>query len=91
MDTKTLKEFVNAHPDGVVIRLIDGTRYEIPHRDFIWFTPMFGDSEGRGGRYATSFWISHDSSFKMVNALLVADVTPLKPRGGKGRRRRKSA
>jgi hypothetical protein len=91
MDPRALKEFVNTHPDGVVIRMIDGTEYEIPHRDFIWFTPGFLQPESRVGRLSTCFYVSHEGVGRLVNALLVAEVVPMKGRNGKGRGKRRGA
>lgn len=89
MDCKALRIFVEDHPQGVVIEMIDGTRYRVPHRDFIWFTPAYGRSESRVGRLATSFWL-HDSErdeTRLVNAMLVKDVAPL-PSNGNGHKKR---
>ncbi len=83
MDIKALRDFINEHPDGVIIRMIDGAEYTLPHRDYVWFTPAIGRSDERAGRFATAFWL-HDTaedSTRLVNALLVKDVTPLKSNG----------
>lgn len=89
MDCKALRIFVEDHPQGVVIEMIDGTRYRVPHRDFIWFTPAYGRAESRVGRLATSFWL-HDGErdeTRLVNAMLVKDVAPL-PSNGNGHKKR---
>lgn len=88
MDAMTLKSFVTEHPDGVRIRMVDGTTCDAPHRDSIWVTPAYGKPEQGVGRYATSFWL-HDTGTdqaRLVNALLVAEVEPLRTNGN-GRRR----
>jgi hypothetical protein len=92
VDAKALRLYVERHPGGVVIHMIDGTSYEIPHRDYIWFTPAFGDADSKVQRPGTSFWIADAASeeYRLVNALLVRDVVPLAARGrrkgrGKGR------
>ncbi len=94
MDANAVRAMVNEHPDGVEIRMIDGTVYVVPHRDYVWFTPLYGQPEARAGRYATSFWL-HDSkadTARLVNSMLVADITPLKRNGGENRgKRRKSS
>ncbi|MFM9956647.1 MAG: hypothetical protein ACKVZJ_01110 [Phycisphaerales bacterium] len=77
MDTKALREFVSVHPQGVVIKMVDGTRYTIRHRDFIQFTPVSGVPESRVLRVTTVFAVYHEESFRLVNALLVAEVVPL--------------
>jgi len=78
MDAKTLREFVSDHPEGVIIRMIDGREYTIPHRDFVWFGPDYGKSEARAGRYATTFGVYEDEAFRLVNVMLVAEVMSLK-------------
>lgn len=95
MDTRAVRTFINDHPDGVIIRMIDGTVFEVPHRDYVWFTPAFGEPESRVGRLSTSFWL-HDherDETRLVNALLVRDISPLKRigHGRKGSGRKKSA
>jgi hypothetical protein len=83
MDAEALRTYVNEHPEGVVIRMVDGKVYRIPHRDYVWFTPSFGQPESRVGRYSTAFWL-HDieeATNRLVNAMLVRDVTPLKKNG----------
>jgi hypothetical protein len=90
MDAKALKLFVERHPAGVIIRMIDGTAYEIPHRDYIWFTPTFGEGEGKAPRIGTSFWIAdpRTEEYRLVNAMLVKEAVPLNSTGkGKGRKR----
>lgn len=77
MDIKALRAFIQDHPEGVCIRMIDGTEYRLPHRDYAWFTP---GSNGSGGRYATSFWL-HDpekDETRLINAMLVKEVIPLR-------------
>jgi hypothetical protein len=82
MDLNSLKDFVNSHPGGVRIRMVDGTKYSLPHRDYIWFTPGQGDS--RVSRNATSFYLSDNGVARLVNALLIAEVSPL-PSNGNGK------
>jgi hypothetical protein len=84
VDLNSLKDFVNNHPEGVRIRMADGTKYTVPHRDYIWFTPGYGQSEARVGRFATSFYVSDKGVARLVNALLVAEVMPL-PSNGHGK------
>lgn len=79
MDAKMLREFVGGHPRGVVIKMIDGTRYTVPHRDFIQFPSPAGAAESRVPRFPTAFAVYHEESFRLVNALLVAEVVPLVP------------
>ncbi len=94
MDANAVRSFVNEHPQGVRIKMVDGTVYNMPHRDYVWFTPGFGQPEGRVGRLATSFWLydaAADANL-LVNALLVTDLAPLKrSTKGKGRKRKGAA
>lgn len=79
MDTNAIRLQVSEHPQGVVIRMIDGSECHIPHRDYIWFTPSFGSPESRS-RMATSFWL-HDAKSeetRLVNAMLVKELVPMK-------------
>lgn len=96
MDAKAIRTFITEHPGGVEIRFIDGTSVRVPHRDYIWFTPAYGEPESKVGRLATSFWL-HDpdrDQTRLVNALLVRDIVPLprngrRARGGRRRSRRR--
>lgn len=88
MDAQAVRTFVNEHLEGVEIRTIDGTAYRIPHRDYVWFTPAFGQSKRRVGRLAKSFWL-HDTEHeqaRLINALVV-EIVPIgsNGRGGSGR------
>lgn len=78
MDIKAIREFINRHPDGVVIHMVDGTSYDIPHRDWVWFTPATDMPESRVGRFATSFYVAVEGVGSLVNALLVTKVVPKK-------------
>ena len=94
MDTFAVRTYFNEHPDGVEIEMVDGTVYQVPHRDYVWFTPAFGREEKRIGRLATSFWM-HDpkrEETKLVNALLVKSLSPWRPgtNGSHGQKRRKA-
>lgn len=82
MNISAIREFVNTHPEGILIRMVDGTKYEIPHRDFVWFTPYSGDP---ASRFATSFYVAYEGVGRLVNALLVAEVTPLARNGHDGK------
>ena len=68
---------VNESPKGVIIKMIDGTLYSVPHRDWVWFTPATEMPESRVGRFATSFYVAVDGIGHLVNALLVAEITPI--------------
>lgn len=94
MDANALRQFVSDHPEGVVLRMVDGKEYRIPHRDYVWFTPAYGQPESRVGRFSTSFYVSEEGVGKLVNPVLVAEVMPITPNGrgtgrsGKGRSKR---
>ncbi len=86
MNANDIRRFINDHPDGVVIWMIDGTKYKVPHRDYVWLTPAFGGPESRFGRYATSFGVYQGEELRWVNCLLVAEIVPMKVRrNGNGR------
>lgn len=84
MDTKALRTVVDDHPEGVIVRMIDGTEYTCPHRDYIWLTPSFG-TVSRSSRMATSFMLADAKTevTRRVDALLVRDVIPMKPNGNR--------
>jgi len=84
MDARVLKQFVNDHPEGVRIRMVDGTEYVVPHRDFIWFTPAYGLSDAKAGRFATCFYVAEEGIGRLVNAGLVTEVVPLRGPDGNG-------
>lgn len=92
MDIKSIREFINRSPDGVTIRMVDGTVYDVPHRDWVWFTPATDMPESKVGRFATSFFVSVEGVGHLVNALLVSEVVPRvrgmgdKDKGKKSRR-----
>lgn len=88
MDVNALRDFVNENPDGFEIVMIDGTRYRLPHRDYIWFTPSAPARSGPPKRLATSFWL-HDPERdepRLVHAVLVKEILPL-PETGKKKRK----
>lgn len=81
MDIKAIRQFIQDQAGGIVIRMVDGTEYRLPHSDFAWFTPATAKP---GTRYASAFWL-HDpdkDETRLVNAMLVKEVAPLKPNGG---------
>lgn len=89
-DAKAIKEYVEKHPEGVRIRMIDGAAYDIPHRDFVWFFPGFGENERSvASRWATHFFVAdaENEDYLVVNAMLVKDVAPL-PSNGNGHKKR---
>lgn len=81
MDIESLRNFVREHPGGVRLRMVDGQVYDVPHRDYISLGPPRNSPEARRGPHATSFLVWRDDEFKLVNALLVAEVAPLNPNG----------
>lgn len=94
MDLESLREFVQAHADGVKLRMVDGTEYLVPHRDYVSFGPPTSETTGR--RVTRTSFILYDirENFRMrlLNALLVASVEPYGTNGsGKpgGRSRKK--
>ncbi len=84
MDLASLQKFVKEHPEGVVIRLVDGTEFHVPHRDYISLGPPPSERPARSV-HATSFLVWDGEGMRLVNALVVADVAPLEPkRNGNG-------
>ncbi len=88
MDASSIRDFVNDNPDGVLIEMVDGTVYRVPHRDYIWFTPAGSPGPSGPRRFASSFYVHTDDVTRLVNALLVASIRKL-DHGAP--RRRKSA
>jgi hypothetical protein len=93
MDLETIRQGVENHPEGVRIIMIDGTRYDVPHRDFIALGP--GIDAGLSPRRAasrTTFTLHEVGGvpLQLINAMLVKEVVPL-PRNGGAQRRKKSA
>lgn len=91
MDIESIRQIVDANPQGVRIVMIDGTKLEIPHRDFISLGP--GTDAGLSPRRVaahTAFTVYEVNGVPMriVNAMLVEEVLPL---SGKGKGRKRSA
>lgn len=82
MDLAAVRRVVNENPEGVIIRMIDGTEYRLPHRDYITLGPP-PEERSRRSPHATSFhvWSREESVAHLVNALLVKEIVPL---GGNG-------
>jgi hypothetical protein len=94
MELEVIHKFVQDHPQGIVICMIDGERIKIPHRDFITFGPTKESSAGKRVAKGTTFIVFEGdslASMRLLNALLVKDVRPLKNTGkDKGTRRKAS-
>jgi len=86
MDVAAIKNYLNDHPEGIRIRMIDGHEYRIPHRDFILFLGRDPDNPSRPSRITTNFSNSHPEGSRMINTLLIAEVSGL----GKNGRPRKA-
>lgn len=87
MDISSIRDFVNDHPDGVDIHMVDGAVYRIPHRDYIWFTPSGSAGPNGPRKFATAFYMHVDGTTRLVNALLVHHLK----KSAKSTKRRKSA
>lgn len=84
MELEAIKRMVQKYPEGISIRMIDGKVYKIPHRDFVSFGAPKEMLIGKLRTTGTSFIIFERgdiSSFCLVNAMLVAEVTPLHNNG----------
>jgi len=91
MELEAIRKFVQDHAEGALIRLIDGTKYRIPHRDWVSFGPPQRVGSGKEVLRGTSFIVFEApggmSFMKLVNPMLVAEVSPLKSNGnGHGKR-----
>lgn len=82
MNANDIRRIINEHPEGVLIKMVDGTKYKVPHRDWVWLTPAFGGEESRFGRFSSCFGVYDGDSLRWVNSLLVAEISPMKARGG---------
>ncbi len=91
MKASDVREFIETHPEGVTIRMIDGSKYKVPNREWVWLIPPFGGSRSRFGKYATLFGVYHDDALRWVDSSLVDDIVPLEKnkRGKKPGGRRK--
>ena len=87
MDIRAIREFISTHPTGVVIRMGDGTEYGVPHPDWVWVTRATEMPESKVGRFATSFYVSVNGIGRLINALLIAEVVPMRKSGKKKKRR----
>jgi hypothetical protein len=77
MNVEAIRHFMDEHPDGIVVRMVDGSEFKIPHRDYVSFGPPRDTPAANRGRYATAFIvydIDDDLRMRMVNALLVKDL-----------------
>lgn len=85
MGIESIRRLMQENPQGVRVRMVDGKKYTIPHRDFVSFGPPRDTPEARRAPGATSFIVYEPNyTFRLVNALLVAEVSPL-PANGHGR------
>ncbi|MFM9957570.1 MAG: hypothetical protein ACKVZJ_05820 [Phycisphaerales bacterium] len=84
MDLGSVRHIVNDNPQGVIIRMIDGTEYRLPHRDYITLGSPPAERSPRSA-HKTSFVIELDDGWHLVNALLVKEIVPLPPNGKNGR------
>ncbi len=83
MDLASVRQIITDHPEGVIVRMTDGSEYRVPHRDYVNFGPT---PEQRSPRspHRTSFFIWKDDVAHLVNALLVKEIVPLIASGGNG-------
>jgi len=82
MNIEAIRAFVHEHPDGVRLRMIDGREFDIPHRDY----SAFGPPRTPGRPPATSFVLwDTEGGFRLLHALLVSEVVPIKNNGHSGR------
>lgn len=84
MDLGSVRHIVNGNPQGVIIRMIDGTEYRLPHRDYITLGAPPEEKSQRSA-HKTVFVIELDDGFHLVNALLVKEIVPLPIKGSNGK------
>ncbi len=97
MEVEKIRRFVHEHPEGVIIRMIDGTSYKIPHRDYITFGPLRETPKGEFVAAGSSFMVFEGPGLeymKIINAMLVKEVEAARsnghgPRRGGGKPRRR--
>jgi hypothetical protein len=73
--------------------MVDGSSFDIPHRDYIWFFPPRETLSGKKVVQGTSFMVADHrgwESMRLVNALLVVEAMPLPPNSTRGRKRKAS-
>jgi hypothetical protein len=93
MELESIRKFVQDHPDGVVIRMVDGTTYQIPQSDWISFGPPAKTLSGKQLLRGTSFVVYEEPGgvfgMRLMNAMLVKEVVPMRKSGHtKGKRRK---
>lgn len=93
MELEAIRKFMQDHPEGMKVRMADGTKYDIPHRDWISFGPPQKTITGKEIIKGTSFLIFERagegmSAMKLVNALLVVELSPLSKNGNGHHRKR---
>lgn len=94
MELEAIRKFMQDHPDGMTIRMADGTKYDIPHRDWVSFGPPQKTITGKEMIKGTSFMIFEEAgvgmtAMKLLNALLVVELSPL-TKNGNGHHRKRS-
>ena len=94
MELEAIRKYMQDHPDGMKIRMADGTTYDIPHRDWVSFGPPQKTITGKEMIKGTSFMIFEEAgvgmtAMKLLNALLVIELSPL-TKNGNGHHRKRS-
>ncbi len=91
MDIEAIRQYFDEHPNGIRVHMVDGRVYDLPHRDFVAFGPIRATASSRRGVHGTSFiaYLGDPPVMKLINALLVSEVTPLTPNGRNGHTKRR--
>jgi hypothetical protein len=79
MELEAIRKMVQEHPEGVIIRLVNGTEFKIPHRDYLSFGAPREMLNGKKATTGSSFIVFEHgdvASMRLVNALLVSEVLP---------------
>lgn len=93
MELEAIRKFVQDHPDGVVIHMVTGEKLRVPHRDFISLGAPKEMLSGRQivkGSSFVFFETGEVASMRLLNALLVESIVPLKRNGNGSHAKRKS-
>ncbi|MFM9956646.1 MAG: hypothetical protein ACKVZJ_01105 [Phycisphaerales bacterium] len=76
MDLAIVRKIVNSSPNGVVIRMSDGTKYRLPHRDCVTLGPPLEDRSPDSPHFQT-FVATDNDGFHFIDARNVAEIVPI--------------
>lgn len=82
MDLGVVRKIVNSSPHGVVIKMSDGTKYRLPHRDGVTLGPPLEDRSPDSPHFQT-FVAADNDGFHFIDARNVAEILPIVKRVSK--------